>query len=150
MEIKGQFLILLKEKSVYKNLLTPNTFPYMRPGVSLWAVFLSFFRIRKDVFTKEHSFLHIAYAIIRKNWRIKPNNPHRKKEGRNNMKQKLWPVCLVIVLLAGILGGCGSKGPQVTEYGEKPPIENLSWGMSIEDSLKSFGLTEDDVTISGR
>lgn len=66
------------------------------------------------------------------------------------MKQKLWPVCLVIVLLAGILGGCGSKGPQVTEYGEKPPIENLSWGMSIEDALKSLGLTEDDVTISSR
>lgn len=66
------------------------------------------------------------------------------------MKRKVWPLLLVITLLAAMLGGCGNKGPQVTAYGERPPLDNLSWGMSIEDALKALSLTEDDVTISTR
>lgn len=66
------------------------------------------------------------------------------------MKRKIWPLFLVMVLLAAILGGCANKGPQVTEYGEKPPLENLSWGMDIDDALRALRLTEDDVTISTR
>ena len=73
-----------------------------------------------------------------------------EKKGREKMKQKIWPLLLAMVLLAAILGGCGNKGPQVTEYGEKPPLESLSWGMNIEDALKALHLTEDDVTISTR
>lgn len=56
---------------------------------------------------------------------------------------------LAILLLAGVLAGCG-KGPQVKEYGSKPPIEALSWGMSIDEALSALKLSEDDVTLSHR
>lgn len=66
------------------------------------------------------------------------------------MKQRIWSLVLAVVLLSGVLGGCGNKGPLVKEYGQKPPLEQLIWGMSQEEALQALKLTEDDVTISGR
>lgn len=66
------------------------------------------------------------------------------------MKQRVWSFVLAVIMLAGLLGGCGNKGPQIKEYGQKPPLEQLAWGMSQEEALKALKLTEEDVTISGR
>ena len=66
------------------------------------------------------------------------------------MKQRVWSFVLAVIMLAGLLGGCGNKGPKIKEYGQKPPLEQLAWGMSQEEALKALKLTEEDVTISGR